>query len=110
MKTSVCKEILKKLGEDDKSSTINRNILILCQSDFYKVDENLSNKEVDKDLELNYDHPGWYTKHNTRLQFVTNLHVVTSPLSFQVERESLPLNECTTYTGNVISRCVPCHS
>jgi hypothetical protein len=24
------------------------------------VDENLSNKEVDEELELNYDHPGLY--------------------------------------------------
>jgi uridine kinase len=59
-KTSVCKEILRKLGHvhDEKSTSKNQDIIILCQSDFYKVDENLSNKEVDEELELNYDHPG----------------------------------------------------
>ncbi|XP_028394696.1 uridine-cytidine kinase 2-like [Dendronephthya gigantea] len=55
-KTSVCKQILKKLGQDEKSASRIRDILILCQSDFYKVDENLSNKD-DEDVELNYDHP-----------------------------------------------------
>ncbi|CAB4005077.1 uridine-cytidine kinase 2-B, partial [Paramuricea clavata] len=55
--TSVCKEILRKLGHDEKSASKNQDILILCQSNFYKVDDNLSNKEEDEDLELNYDHP-----------------------------------------------------
>ena len=56
-KTSVCKEILRKLGHNEKSASKNQDILILCQSDFYKVNENLSNKEVDEELESNYDHP-----------------------------------------------------
>jgi hypothetical protein len=56
----VCKEILRKLGHDEKSASKNQDILILCQSNFYKVDDNLSNKEEDEDLELNYDHPGSY--------------------------------------------------
>lgn len=55
-KTSVCNAILKRLEQDEKSAD-NRDILILCQSDFYKVDENLSNRDVDEEVELNYDHP-----------------------------------------------------
>ena len=58
----MCKEILRKLGHGEKSDSKNQDILILCQSDFYKVDENLSNKEVDEEIELNYDHPGLYNR------------------------------------------------
>lgn len=52
-KTSVCNAILKRLVQDEKSS----DILILCQSHFYKVDDNLSNRDVDEEEVLNYDHP-----------------------------------------------------